>query len=282
MLASDASALYSTGWRPPQRVVTKAADGVTDLYGLLFRPRDFDPSKKYPVIDYMYPGPQGNAVPITFAGNFNGSAATINAQAFADAGFIVFDVDGRGTAYRSRAFRDTFLGTEDVLGVADHVAALKNLAAENVYMDLHRVGVMGHSFGGYGSLRAMLLYPDFFKVGVSTVGPGDLLNLQSGISAERFFGVAASSPEARAYYDVVSNTRLASRLKGRVLLIYGGVDENVPLKHAFVVFDAFIKADKDVDMLVAPDSSHLVFAEPYAFRRSVKYFVEHLAALPVP
>ena len=276
VLTSDASALYATGWRPPERVVVKASDGVTDLYGVMFLPRNFDPSRKYPIIDYMYPGPQGRWAPLLFTDNIVGYSRS--AQAFADAGFIVVSVDGRGTADRSRAFRDAFLGSEDVFGASDHVAAIKNLAGQHPYMDLQRVGVMGHSFGGYGSLRAMLLYPDFFKVGVSGVGPGEWFHITQEVSVERMFGVPAVSPEVRAFYDVVSNTRLASRLQGRVLLIYGGIDENVPLVNAFVVFDAFIKANKDIDMLIIPDSPHGAPTEPYAVRRSIQYFMDHLAA----
>jgi dipeptidyl-peptidase 4 len=276
LITSDASALYATGWAPPERVVAKASDGTTDLYGVMFRPRNFDPSRKYPIIDFMYPGPQGHWAPISFANNFLGYFGS--SQTFADAGFIVVCIDGRGTGARSRAFRDAFLGSEDVLGASDHVDAIRNLAATRPYMDMEKVGVMGHSFGGYGSLRAMLLFPDFFRVGVSGVGPGDWFHLTSEVSVERFFGVPSASAEARAFYDTASNTRLASRLQGRVLLIYDGIDENVPLINAFVVLDAFIKANKDVDTLIPPDSPHLGVMDPYAVRRSVQYFTEHLGA----
>jgi dipeptidyl aminopeptidase/acylaminoacyl peptidase len=278
VLASDASALFASGWRPPERAVAKASDGVTDLHGVVFRPRDFDPSKKYPVIDYMYPGPTGRYAPLSFPETITGLLG--NSQVFADAGFIVVAMDGRGTGYRSRAFRDAFLGTEDVFGSADHVVAIKNLAARYPQMDLERVGVMGQSFGGYGSLRAMLLHPDFFKVGVSATGPGDWFHFQSGISAERFFGVPAESAEARKYYDTVSNTRLALHLRGRVLLIYGGIDENVPLKQAFVLLDAFVKADKDVDTIIMPNSAHWAPGQPYVVRRSLQYFEEYLVRRP--
>jgi dipeptidyl-peptidase 4 len=274
VLDSDASALYATGWAAPERVVAKAADGTSDLYGIVFRPRDFNPSRRYQVIDFMYPGPQGRWAPMSFKelllGHFN------NAQAFADAGFIVVCIDGRGTGGRSRAFRDAFLGTEDVLGAADHVAALQSLAASRPYMDLDKVGVMGNSFGGYGSLRALLLYPEFFKVGVSGVGPGDWYHLTSEVSVERFFGVPSDSAGARAFYELASNVRLVPRLKGRVLLIADGIDENVPLLNAFIIVNAFIKANKDVDTLLLPDDPHSGVNTPYAVRRSVQYFVEHL------
>jgi dipeptidyl-peptidase 4 len=275
VLTSDASPLYASGWRPPERVVVKAADGMTDLFGVITVPRDFDPALKYPVIDVMYPGPQGSFAPRTFRAQLAGPLDHL--QTFADAGFVVIAVDGRGTAHRSREFRDAFLGTEDVLGAVDHIAAIRNLAAQRPYMDLERVGIRGRSFGGYGALRALLLFPDFFKVAVSATGPADWLDMQGQISVERFFGVSSASAQAREYYDLLSNKRLASRLKGRALLIYGGIDENVPLKQAFAMFDAFIKADKDVDMLILPDSSHSAPKEPYVIRRSLQYFIEHLA-----
>jgi dipeptidyl-peptidase 4 len=146
-------------------------------------------------------------------------------------------------------------------------------------MDLDRVGVTGVSWGGYGSLRALLLYPDFFKVAVSAAAPGAWLDFYSGVSVERWFGIPSESPEARAYYDLVSNTRLAPRLKGKLLLIYGGVDENVPLKNAFEVIDAFVEADKDFDLLILPNAEHNAFeGVPYGLKRGVRYFVEHLGS----
>lgn len=275
VLESDAAALDELGWKPPESVVAKAADGVTDLYGVLYKPGHFDPARRYPVVEITYPGPQGRAGPSTFADNF-ATQTTANACALAELGFIVVALDGRGTAYRSREFRDAFLGTEDVFGAADHVAALRNLAATRPYMDLDRVGVTGQSFGGYGALRAMLLYPDFYKVAVSDVGPGEWLQFQQPVSVERFFGVPVDDPKVRDYYDLVSNTRLAKRLKGNLLLIYGGIDENVPLKNAFVLFDALIKANVDFDTLIVPDAPHGAGGTPYAVARSLKYFVSHL------
>lgn len=277
LLASDATDLHDSGWSPPERVVAKAADGLTDLYGVLCRPRDFDPARRYPVIDVMYPGPQGSAAPQTFADAIGGR--TIHQlQLFADAGFMVVALDGRGTAYRSRDFRDAFLGTEDVFGAADHVAAIRHLAQDRRWMDLERVGVRGQSFGGYGALRALLLHPDFFKVAVAATGPDSWLQFPSGISTERFFGVPAQSAAAREHYEALSNARLVPGLSGRVLLIYGGIDENVPLNHAFAMFDAFIRADKDVDMLLIPESPHAVPKHPYAARRTLQYFLDHLAS----
>lgn len=274
VLQSNADALEKMGWRSPEMVVAKAADGTTDLYGVLYKPSDFDPGKRYPIVEVTYPGPQGKFAPTSFSDNFASGAA--NASALAELGFIVVALDGRGTAYRSREFHDAFLGTEDVFGAADHVAAIRNLAAARSYMDVDRIGVTGHSFGGYGSLRAMLLFPEFFKVGVSSVGPGAWQEFQQPISVERYFGVPDEEPKALDYYDLISNTRLAKRLKGRVLLIYGGIDENVPLKQAFALIDALIKANVDFDTLILPDAPHSAGLLPYSVTQTLKYFMNNL------
>jgi len=274
---TDASALQSVGWSPPESVMAKAADGTTQLYGVMFKPRDFNPALRYPIVEVTYPGPQQRFAPTRYVDNFS-SAGGVLSQLFADAKFIAVVIDGRGTAYRSREFRDAFLGTEDVLGSADHVAALRDLASSRPYMDLSRVGVIGASFGGYGSLRATLLNPDFFKVCVSAVGPGEWFGIQQSVSVERFFGVPSESAAARKFYDTASNLRLIERLgdDDKVMLIYGGVDENVPLREGFVVLNAFIKANKMFDFLIVPDASHGVLGVPYALQRAVRHFQTYL------
>jgi dipeptidyl-peptidase-4 len=274
VLQSNAAAVESMGWRPPESVVAKAADGTTDLYGVLYKPTNFDPRRHYPIVEVTYPGPQGKFAPTSFSDNF--ATGTANASALAELGFVVLAIDGRGTAYRSREFHEAFLGTEDVFGAADHVAAIRGLATTRPYMDLNNVGVTGQSFGGYGSLRAMLLYPDFFKVGVSGVGPGAWQEFQQSISVERYFGVPVETEGVLNYYNLISNTRLANRLKGKLLLIYGGIDENVPLKHAFALFDALIKANVDFDTLIVPDAPHSAGLQPYAAIRTLKYFMNNL------
>lgn len=274
VISSDASALYAAGWKPPERVTAKASDSSTDLYGVLFTPQDFDPSRRYPVVEFTYPAPQTKFAPVSFKDDIAGFDGRIY-WPLVKAGFIVVALDGRGATYRSRSFRDAFLGTEDVFGAADHVAAIRNLAKQRSYMDLERVGITGDSFGGYGSLRATLLYPDFFKVCVAADGPSDFYQAHEP-SVERLFGVPTASREAYAHFESIKNTWLASSLKGHVLLIYGGIDENVPVKNAFAQFDAFIQADKDVDMLFMPNWPHGAFSEPYALRRTVEYFVQHL------
>lgn len=281
VVAADDSALRKMGWQPPEHIVAKAADGQTDLYGVIYKPSGFNPNQKYPVIEETYPGPQGKFAPTTLQ-QCLASSTTVNAsaliepQAFAELGFVVVIIDGRGTAYRSKRFREAYLGTEDVFGAADHVAAMRDLARSRPYMDLNRVGITGESFGGYGSLRAMLLYPEFYKAASSSVGPGSWLNFQQEVSTERFFGVPSDSKACWDYYDVISNTRLVDRLSGKLLLIYAGIDESVPLRFGFELFDALIRADKHFETLVVPNSPHSVASEPYPLRRTMLHFVEHL------
>ncbi|MCW6530227.1 DPP IV N-terminal domain-containing protein [Sphingomonas sp. MMSM20] len=274
---ADDSALRASGWAPPEQFVTKAADGATDLYGVIYKPRDFDPTKKYPVIEQTYPGPQGKFAPTTFRGYFD----YMQPSATAELGFIVVYLDGRGTAYRSREFRDTFRGTDDPFGSADHAAALRNLGKTRPYLDLERVGIVGQSFGGYGSLRAMLLHPDLYKACVSSVGPGEWIDFPGDTSNERFFGVPGQSKQARDYFDLISNVRLADRLKGNLLLIYGGIDEIVPMRSGFKLIDALVRANKQFDLLLVPDSPHHVGAEPYGVERGMRFFMDHLGG-PMP
>ncbi|WP_082006415.1 S9 family peptidase [Sphingomonas sp. ERG5] len=269
---ADDSALRATGWAPPEQFVTKAADGRTDLYGVIYKPRDFDPNKKYPVIEQTYPGPQGKFAPSTFRGYLN----YMQPQATAELGFIVVYLDGRGTAYRSREFRDAFRGTDDPFGSADHAAALRNLGKTRPYLDLDRVGITGQSFGGYGSLRSMLLHPDLYKACVSSVGPGEWIDFPGDTSNERFFGVPSQSKQAREYFDLISNVRMADQLKGDLLLIYGGVDEIVPLRSGFKLIDALVRANKQFDLLVVPDAPHHVGAEPYGVERIMRFFMDRL------
>ena len=279
VLRADASRLTATGWRPPERFVVKAADGETGLYGALFKPLDFDPGLKYAVIDQTYPGPQIDSGPHSFLDNF-AAITTRDAQATAQAGFIVVALDGRGTTRRDRAFRYAFSGTEDLFGAADHKAAIENLAAERPYMDASRVGITGASFGGYGSLRAALLFPDFFDVVVSHVGPHEYLNsVYSGISVERFFGVPGSE---RDVHERTSNVAIIDRLEADLMLVYGEIDENVPFRAAMTIFDALMEADKDFTPYVVADADHGgASTHPYIVKRQRRFFVEHLGG-PMP
>jgi dipeptidyl aminopeptidase/acylaminoacyl peptidase len=269
---ADASDLYATGWTPPERFVVKAADGETDLWGVYYKPMDFDPARKYAVIDHMYPGPQAAFGPHAF---LTGTHIATDSQALANLGFIVINVDGRGSTYRGATFRYAFAGTEDVFGAADHKAAIENLAAAHDFVDASRVGVKGASYGGYGSTRATLLFPDFFNVNVSYVGPHDFTNISSPISNERFFWNSDDREEIKAFYALTSNTRLASQLKGKMFLIWGEIDENVPANNAYIMKQALLDADVDFDSLIVPNNPHAV-SHPSVHRREFKYFHDHL------
>jgi len=267
------------GWQPPERFVVKAEDGKTDLYGAMFKPTDFDPSMKYPVINQTYPGPQIDSGPHSFFDNFF-AITTRNAQAMAETGAIVVALDGRGTTRRDRKFRYAYAGKMDIFGAGDHKAAIENLAKKHPYVDDTRVGITGASFGGFGSLRAALLYPGFFDVVVAHVGPNEYrTSVPSGISSERFFGIPGTD---RDHYDESDSLAIIDRLEANLLLVYGEIDENVPFRSAMSTFDALIKADKDFDSFVVPNANHGgASSNPYIVKRQRRYFSEHLGP-PMP
>ena len=268
---ADASALYDAGWTPPQRVTVTSADGVTELNCGIYLPHDFDPSKRYPVLDEIYAGVHVSTTPLRFPQSGGPTTAERSGAVFAALGFVVVTVDARGTALRHRAFRDHTRIAGRPQFVDDHVAAINQLAQSRPWMDLDRVGIFGHSGGGFGSTRAMLEAPGFFRVGVSSSGDHD----DSGYHAwwgEKFFGLAEE-------YDYTShaNTSLAGNLRGKLLLAHGEMDDNVTPHQTMALADALIAADKDFDLLVMPNAEHgLLVNAPYWIRRRWDYFVEHL------
>ena len=254
-------------WKPPEEFVVKAADGKTDLWGVLYKPYNFDPNKKYPVVERnIYPGRP--IVPRTFSSTGNG----IRAQALAQLGFITFMVDNRGTSERGKAFEDVgYHGRETI---ADHVATLKQLAEERPYMDLSRVGIIGHSAGGYAVLRAMFLYPDVYHVGVAASPGVEPLN-QMHDDWELILGLPQENKEA---YEEASNIPLAGNLKGKLLLIHGTSDVIAPLSHTMKMVEALIRVGKPFDLLVMPKETHSYArgGRPYVFEAIRRYFQEHL------
>jgi dipeptidyl aminopeptidase/acylaminoacyl peptidase len=269
---ADVSRLSSLNWHAPEEFVAKSADGKTDLYGLIYKPADFDPAKKYPVIDNIYNGPQTTWVPRTF----NGPQAVFP-QALAQLGFIVFIVDGRGTPERGKAFQDVVYGNFGRYEVPDHVAVLRQLGKSRPYMDLSRVGVMGGSFGGYMTVRAMLMAPEVYRVGVATAPVNSVEELQAGM--ERYLGTPQHHPQA---YEFASNFRLAPRLRGKLFLIHGNLDANAPFGSTLKLVAAFIEAGRAVDMLVLPDQTHAFGgkARMYWMDSVGAYFVKNLLSLP--
>lgn len=269
--------LEALGWSPPETVVTKARDGVTDLYGLIVKPTGFDPGATYPVIDFVYPGPQTAWVPKSVADPL--SRVLWDAQATAELGAVVVVLDGLGKPLRSKAFHNFSYGNlQDAGGLADHVASMKQLAASRPWMDLDRVGVYGFSGGGYMSTHAILTQPDFYQVAVSGAGNHD----QRGYIAlwgELYHGLM--DPDG-ANYIQQANTTHAANLKGKLLLIHGEMDDNVSPALTMQVVDALIKANRTFDMLILPNLNHGAGGDPYYIRRRWDYFVEHLIGAEPP
>lgn len=268
---ADIEKLLDTGWKFPKPFKVKARDGKTDIYGLLIYPTDFDPAKKYPLIDGIYPGPQMTRTPKSFPSSPMGGFMFWGDQALAELGFIVVNIDGMGTPLRSKAFHDVAYGNlGEAGGLKDHIEGFKQLAAEHPYLDLDRVGIYGTSGGGFATARALLEFPDFYKVGVSSAGNHD----QRGYIAmwgEKYQGLL----DGDNYKNQVT-ADLAKNLKGKLFLVHGGMDDNVHPALTFQLVDALIKANKKFDFLIIPNSAHGVSADPYFTLRKWDYFFEHL------
>lgn len=275
---ADISDLLATGWQPPTPFKVKGRDGVTDVYGYLYFPTDFDPEKKYPVVDYVYPGPQVG--PIGFRGFSLGGWA--GQHSLPELGFIVFSIDALGTPVRSKAFHDGYYGNMGDNGIPDHIAALKQLAMTYPQLDLDRVGIFGHSGGGFASTDALLRYPDFFKVAVSGAGNHD--NRSYLFSwGERYQGLLVrDTVKGGDNYDSQANQNLAANLEGKLLLSYGSLDDNVHPNNTLLVIQELIRHNKDFDLFVMPNRNHGHAGEPYSIRRTWDYFVEHLLGATPP
>lgn len=269
---TDVSRLLATGWKPPVPITVKAHDGQTDLYGLLFTPEHLDPNKKYPIIDYIYPGPQGGSV-----GSWSFAASRGDNQALAELGFIVVVLEGTSNPYRSKSFHDMSYGNMAENTLPDQVTGIRQLAQRYAYIDTSRVGIWGHSGGGFATAGAMFRYPDFFKVGIAESGNHDNRNYEDDWG-ERYDGLAANSD-----YEAQANENYAKNLKGKLLLAHGLMDNNVPPSNTMLVVDALVKANKDFDLVVFPNSPHGYgpFA-PYMMRRRWDYFVRNLAGMTPP
>ncbi|WP_106401238.1 S9 family peptidase [Actinocorallia populi] len=271
---ADVSKLAATGWTPPERFRVKAADGVTDVYGVLYRPLGFDPSQRYPVVDSLYPGPQVNRVEPCFDPGGMG----LDAEPIAALGFVVVALDGRGTPGRSKAFHDASYGRlADAGGLDDHVAALRQLAETRPWMDLDRVGAFGHSGGGFAAARAMLDFPDTYKAGVALSGSHDVRYFNAGF-VESYDG--ADDPEAWARS---ANTELADRLAGRLLLVHGEMDDQVHPDQTLRLADRLVAAGKDFELLIVPGAEHtLIDCLAYVRTRCWDFLVRELMGVRPP
>ena len=269
---ADISRLQAAGWVPPIPITVKARDGKTTLYGMMFKPTNFDPHKKYPVIDYIYPGPQ--------TGSVRGRsflAARIDHQAMAELGFIVVAIDGMGTPWRSTSFHHYWYGNMGDNTLPDQVAGIRELAKRHPWIDLDRVGIWGHSGGGNATATAMFRYPDCFKAGWAESGNHDNRNYENDWG-EKYQGLLVTNPDGTTSYDNQANQLIAKNLKGRLMLVHGEIDDNVPIGSTYLVADALIKANKDFDMLILPNQHHGYGEDSsYVTRRRWDWFVRNLA-----
>ncbi len=272
---ADISRLKEVGWQPGRVFTAKARDGVTDLYGVMYLPPGLDTTAMYPVINHIYPGPQVGSVG-TWSFKSGGEAF-----ALAQLGFVVLQIDHLGTPMRSKAFHDNYYGNFTDNGLPDHLAVIKQLGARYRFLDLDRVGIFGHSGGGFASADAMFRYPDFFKVAVSTSGNHDNRSYNVDWS-EKYQGLMTRDTLRKTdNYESSANGTYAKNLKGKLFLMTGDMDDNVHPAMTVQVADALIKANKSFDFLVLPNRAHSL-NEPYVIRRRWDYFVEHLAGLKPP
>jgi dipeptidyl aminopeptidase/acylaminoacyl peptidase len=253
---------------PPEEFSVTAADGHTDLYGLIYKPYNFDDAKKYPIVDSLYAGPQTTWVSRTFA-----SGLSAQAQAIANLGFIVISLDARGTPNRGKAFQDVVYQNFGRYEIADHVSALSQLAARKPYADLNRIGAYGSSFGGYFVIRALLQAPEVFRVGIA-ISPITDLRQVTGLPAI-LLGPAGGNRES---YELTSNLTMAYRLRGHLLLIHGTSDINAPFSATIQMIQALERAGKPYDLVLLPDQSHALTADAalYSLKALGRYLVRNL------
>ena len=274
---TDVSRLKATGWKPPTPITVKASDGKTDLYGLMFTPSNIDPKMKYPVIDYIYPGPQSGSV-----GSWGFSASRGDNQSLAELGFVVVLIEGSGNPNRSKSFHDMYWPDMSTNTLPDQVAGIRQLAQKYSYLDTNHVGIWGHSGGGFATAAAMFRYPDFFKVGIAESGNHDNRNYEDDWG-ERYIGLLTKGADGKDNYEAQANQTYAKNLKGKLMLAHGMMDNNVPPYNTMLVVDALTKANKDYDLVVFPNAGHGFGADsPYMMRRRWDYFVKNLLGKEPP
>ncbi|MFO0914050.1 MAG: prolyl oligopeptidase family serine peptidase [Pirellulales bacterium] len=259
----DWSDLLATGWQIPERWVSKGRDGATDIHGVVFRPSNFDPQRRYPIVEEIYAGPQGAFVPKAFR-SWHGP------QSLAELGFIVVQIDGMGTSQRSKKFHDVCWHNLADAGFPDRVAWLKSLAAKYPQFDLDRVGIYGGSAGGQNAVRGLLDYPEVYRVGVADCGCHD--NRMDKLWWNELWMGWPVGP----HYEASSNTVHAARLQGKLMLVVGELDRNVDPASTMQLVNALVKADKDFELLVVPGAGHGAAGTPYGRRRQRDFLVRHL------
>ncbi|HVS94212.1 MAG TPA: DPP IV N-terminal domain-containing protein [Mucilaginibacter sp.] len=268
----NVSRLEATGWHAPIVFSVKAHDGKTDIYGLLFTPRNADPGRKYPIIDYIYPGPQGGSV-----GSWLFIPSRGDNEALTELGFVVVEIEGTSNPLRSKSFHDMSYGNMAENTLPDQVTGIRQLAQRYAFIDTSRVGIWGHSGGGFATAGAMFRYPDFFKVGISESGNHDNRNYEDDWG-ERYDGLVTNSD-----YEAQANEVYAKNLKGKLMLAHGLMDNNVPPENTLLVVEALEKANKDYDLVVFPNSQHGYGSYSfYMMRRRWDYFVKNLLGAEPP
>jgi dipeptidyl aminopeptidase/acylaminoacyl peptidase len=287
---ADASALYDAGWRDPVEFIAKAADGETDLYGVIYLPPDLDEDRKYPVIDSQYASPLTAVVPRNFMMAVYGIPAVARPASLAELGFVSVVIDARGTTFRSKAFSHYSWENLNTIGLEDHIAAIRELARSRQWMDLGRVGIHGSSYGGFATFRAMFEFPEFFKAGAAANG--------EGVAGARYPDYHFAAFHGKPVYHDGSHTRphpgaipvnytnldgaaQVHRLKGKLLIQLGELDENVFPATSLRLVDALIEADKDFEMVYYPNRAH-GNRSAHSVRRIWDFFVEHLTGVRPP
>ena len=273
---TDISRLAASGWKPPTPITVKARDGKTDLYGLLFLPTQLDSTKKYPVIDYIYPGPQGGSV-----GSWAFAASRGDNQSLAELGFVIVEIEGTCNPLRSKSYHDMCYGNMSDNTLPDQISGIQQLAQKYSFIDTSKVGIWGHSGGGFATASAMFRYPDFFKVGISESGNHENRNYEDDWG-ERYIGLETKDANGKSNYEPQANPLYAKNLKGKLMLAHGMLDDNVPPYNTLLVIDALEKANKDYDLVIFPNSRH-GYGEfsYYMMRRRWDYFVLNLlGAIP--
>ncbi len=277
LASADVSRLKATGWQPPKVFSVKAADGKTDVYGLFFIPTNLEPNKKYPIIDYIYPGPQGGSV-----GSWSFLASRGDAQALAELGFVVVEIEGTSNPLRSKSYHDMSYGHMAENTLPDQVAGIRELAGRYSYIDTTKIGIWGHSGGGFATADAMFTYPDFFKVGIAESGNHDNRNYEDDWG-ERYIGLLKTGADGVSNYEPQANEIYAKNLKGKLMLAHGMMDDNVPPSNTMLVIEALEKANKDYDLVIFPNSHHGYGQYSlYMMRRRWDYFVKNLLGAVPP
>jgi dipeptidyl-peptidase 4 len=271
---ADFSSLFASGYKFPEIFKAKADDGITDIYGVMYKPFDFDSTKKYPLIEYVYPGPQTEAVNKAFGRGFD------RTDRLAQMGFVVITLGNRGGhPARSKWYHNYGYGNLRDYGLADKKAVAEQLADRYKYIDIDRVGIHGHSGGGFMSTAAMLVYPDFFKVAVSSAGNHDN-SVYNRWWSEQHHGVKeviSDKGDTSFLYSIEKNPDLAKNLKGKLMLSHGDIDNNVHPANTIRMANALIRANKRFDLVILPGQRHgYGDMTEYFFWRQADYFAEHL------